>query len=135
MQYAYNPVIPLICTYKPGTEAPIKHMLKRMDDQGITRSTETTVPVVNSATKGEEFLLFLYKFSHARELMQWIDRATLLSKFVLHLQGSYQNDWNDILEATDPNEDRDAKYFDEQVQNFLYNNFVEDEWSSMAHYS
>jgi hypothetical protein len=84
--------------------------------------------------KEEEFFLFLYKFSRAQELMQWIDRATLLSKFQLHLQGSYQNDWHNILEATDPNEDCDANYFDEQVQNFLFDIFAEDEWSSMAHY-
>jgi hypothetical protein len=136
MQDAYNPVFSLICTYKPGTEASIKHALKRTDDQGITRSIETsTVPIVNSEVKEEAFLHFLYKFSRTQELMHWIDGATFLSKFQLHLQGSYQTDWNEILEATDPNEDRDANYFfDEQVKNFLNNIFAQDEWSSIAHY-
>jgi hypothetical protein len=66
--------------------------------------------------------------------MQWIDGATLLSNFQLHLQGSYQTDWNELLEATDPNKDCHANYFDEQVQNFLYDILAEDEWSFMAHY-
>ena len=134
MQQAYNPVIPLICAYKPGTEASIKHTLKRTDYLGVTRSTETTVPIVDSETKGEAFLHFLYKFSRTRELMHWINGATLLSKFELHLQGSYQDDWSEILEASDPNDDRDANFFDEKVQDFLSDIFAEDDWSSMTHY-
>jgi hypothetical protein len=112
----------------------MKHTLKHTDDQGIRQCMETTVPIINSKVKEEAFLHFLHKLSRTQELMQWIDGATLLSKFQLHLQGSYQTDWNELLEATDPNEDRDVNYFDEQVQNFLYNLFAEDEWSSMAHY-
>jgi hypothetical protein len=76
------------------------------DGQGVAGSTETSVPIVNSKAKEEAFLYFLYKFTCAPELMQWIDRRTFLSKFELHLQGSYQNDWNDLLDAIDPNEDR-----------------------------
>jgi hypothetical protein len=119
MQAAYNPVIPLICTYKPGTEEPIKYTLKRTDDQGVnTIYGDFSPTIVNSEAKEEAFLHFLYKFSRTRELMQWIDKATLLSKFQLHLQGCYQTDWNNILEA-------DANYFEEQVQNFLFDIFAE----------
>ncbi len=66
--------------------------------------------------------------------MNWIDGATLLSKFELHLHGSYQDDWRSILAASNPNDDRDAAYFDEQDKNFLDDIFAEDEWSLMADY-
>ncbi len=59
----------------------------------------------------------------------------LLSKCCeLHLQGSYQIDWQEILDATDPNDDWNVEYFKEQVQNMLSNIFAEDEWSEMANY-
>jgi hypothetical protein len=51
-----------------------------------------------------------------RELMSWIDRAMLLSKFKLHPQGSYQTDWQVILKATNPNKVGDANYYREQVR-------------------
>jgi hypothetical protein len=66
--------------------------------------------------------------------MNWIDGATPLSKFEYHLHGSYQNDWREILAASNPNDDRNANYFDKQVKNFLNDIFAEDEWSHMANY-
>jgi hypothetical protein len=134
MQYAYVPVFPLISLFKLGTDASIKHSLKITDAQGITRTTQTKVPIVDSKAKEEAFLHFLYQFSCTPELMNWIDGATLLSKFELHLHGSYQDDWRSILAASDPNDDRDAAYSDEQVKNFLDDIFAEDEWSLMADY-
>jgi hypothetical protein len=64
--------------------------------------------------------------------MSWIDRAMHLFKFELHLQGSFQDDWQEIFKATGPSEDCDAKYFNKQVQNLLSNIFAKDEWSEMA---
>ncbi len=44
--------------------------------------------------------------------------SALISKFELHLQqGSYQTTWQEILDATDPNDDRDVELFEEQAQN------------------
>jgi hypothetical protein len=134
MQRANIPVFFLILLYKPGTEEFIKHLLEVTDAQGITRCAETKVLIVNSKAKEEAFLHFLYQFSCTPELMNWIDGATLLSKFKHHLHGSYQNNWREILAASDPNDNRDANYFEEQVENILYNIFTEDEWSYMANY-
>jgi hypothetical protein len=72
-----------------------------------------------SKAEEEFFLHSLHKFLHTGELMKWINGATIISKFEYHLQGSYQNDWREIVGATDPNEDCDANYFDKQVKNFL----------------
>jgi hypothetical protein len=66
--------------------------------------------------------------------MNWIDGAMLLSKFEYHLHGSYQNYWREILTATDPNEDCDANYFNEQVKSFLDDIFAQDEWPNMTDY-
>ncbi len=49
--------------------------------------------------------------------MTWIDGARLLSKFEYGLHRSYQDDWREILAVTNPNEDCDANYYDEQVKN------------------
>jgi hypothetical protein len=107
-----SPVIPLICLYKLEFGDSIKHSLKVTDDQGVERSTKTRVPIVNSESKGKEFLHFIHKFSRARKLMSWDDGpTTLISKFELHLQGSFQLDWQEILNLTDPNDDRNVEYF------------------------
>jgi hypothetical protein len=121
MQHAYVPVFPLNSLYKLGAEVSIKHLLEVTDAQGITRCMEAKVPIVNSEAKEEAFLHFLYQFFCTQELMEWINGATLLSKFEHQLHGSYQDNWREILSASDPNDDRDANYFDEQVENFLGN--------------
>jgi hypothetical protein len=87
---------------------------------------------VDSEAKEKAFLHFLYKFSRAQELMFWNVGATLLSKFDLHLQGSYQVNWHKMLDATEPNNNRDANFFNKQVQNLPSNIFAEDKWSEMA---
>jgi hypothetical protein len=126
MQHAYVPVIPLILLYKPGTDVSFKHLLRVTDTQGITQCTKSKVLIVNSEVKEEAFFHFLSQFLHTRELMNWIHGATLLSNFEHHLHGSYQDNWRDILAASDPNDNHNANYFDEQVKNFLDNSFAPD---------
>jgi hypothetical protein len=133
-KYNYAPAIPLICEYEPDSVESLKHTLKVADDEGIEWSAETRVPVVNPDAKGEAFLHFISRFTRARQLMSWNDGPTLLSKFELHLQGSYQIDWQEIIESTDPGEPRDVAFFEEQVQNLLTDIFAEDEWTEMADY-
>jgi hypothetical protein len=72
--------------------------LKVTDADGVERSTETRVPIADSEAKGEAFLLHfcIYKFSQARELTSSDNGATLLSRLELHLQGSFQIDWQEI---------------------------------------
>jgi hypothetical protein len=89
---------------------------------------------IRSKGRSFAFLHFLYKFSQTQELMPWIDGAMLLSKFELYLQGTYEVDRYESLDATDSNEDRDAKFFEEQAQNLLSDRFTKDEWSEMANY-
>jgi hypothetical protein len=67
--------------------------------------------------------------------MSWDNGVTLISKFELHLQGSFQTGWQEIIDATNPDGDRNVDFFKEQVQNMLSNIFAEDEWSKqMANY-
>jgi hypothetical protein len=66
--------------------------------------------------------------------MSWNDGPTLLSKFSLHLQGSYQMDWQKILHATDPNEQCYIDFFKEHVQNMLSTIFAKGEWSEIANF-
>jgi hypothetical protein len=51
--------------------------------------------------------------------MSWINGAILISKFELLLQGTYQVNWYEILDATNPNNYHDANFFEEQVQVLL----------------
>jgi hypothetical protein len=62
----------------------------------------------------------------------WDDGLTLISKFELHLQGSFQLDWQEILDSTDPNDDRNVAHFEVQVQNLLTNIFAKGKWTNMA---
>jgi hypothetical protein len=134
----YDPAIPLICQYEPEAGESIKHALKVTDAaDGVEEQaiyTETRIPIIDSEAKGENVLHFIYKFSQARELMSWNYWATLISKFELHLQGSYQIDWQEILDATDPNDERNGEYFEEQVQNMLSNIFAKEKRSEMVSY-
>jgi hypothetical protein len=66
--------------------------------------------------------------------MSWDDGPTLISKFKLHLQGSFQLNWQEILDSTDPNDHRNVAYFEEQVQTLLTYIFAEDKWTDMANY-
>jgi hypothetical protein len=66
--------------------------------------------------------------------MSWDDGPMLISKFELHLQGSFQLNWQEILDSTDPDDDCNVAYFQEQVQNLLTDIFAEDEWTDMANY-
>jgi hypothetical protein len=51
------------------------------------------------------------------------------------LQGSYRDNWQEILEATEHNEqDEDANYIKEQVPNLLSDIFAKKQCSEMAHY-
>jgi hypothetical protein len=118
-KYNYTPAIPLVCEYEPDSGESIKHTLKVTDDDGIERSTETRVPIVGSEAKREALLHFITKFTRARQLMSWNDGPTLLSKIEMHLQGSYQTDWQEIIDSTDPADDRTVEFFEEQVQNML----------------
>jgi hypothetical protein len=97
----------------------------------VEQSTETRVRVVTSKSKGKKFLNFIPKFSKAQELMSWDNGTTLISKFELHLQGSFQLNWQEILNLTDPNDNCNVAYFEEQVQNSLNDIFAEDKWTDI----
>jgi hypothetical protein len=106
-----------------------------MDANRAKQSTETRVLIIKSAAKGEAFLHFIYKLLQVQELMTWNDGSTPLSKFKLHLrQGCYQIYWQEIFDVTDPNDDRNMKFFTEQVQNILRDVVAKDKWSEMANY-
>jgi hypothetical protein len=92
------------------------------DANGVERSTETRGLIINSKAKEEAVLIFIYKFLRAREQVSWNDGSMHLFKFELHLQqGLYQIDWKEILGATNPHNDCNVEFFEEQVQNMLSN--------------
>jgi hypothetical protein len=66
--------------------------------------------------------------------LTWDEVATLLSYVKLCLQGSYQTNWQDILDATNPNDDCNVNFFEEKVKKMLSDIFTEDECSEMANY-
>jgi hypothetical protein len=106
------------------------YTLKVADASGVDWSSKIKWPIIDSKSKGKAFLHFIFKLSSARELITSRDNGpTLISKFELRLQGSYQTDWKDILDATDPNDERNIKFYEEQVQNMLSDIFAKDEWS------
>jgi L-asparaginase/Glu-tRNA(Gln) amidotransferase subunit D len=64
--------------------------------------------------------------------MTWDNGPALISRFELHLQGSYQTDWQEILDTTGPDNNCNINFFEEQVQNMFSNIFTKDEWSKIA---
>ncbi len=70
-KHVYDPAIPLMCLYEPGTGESVKPTLKVMDDDGVKQSTKTRVPIIHSEAKGDIFSpLYLHVITLVRTVLE-----------------------------------------------------------------
>merc|ERR1712115_131862 len=104
---------------------------------------------MNSKSSEEAFLYLLSQFKHAQRTLEWTGGDDLANKFSQTLQGSYLEDWNDMVQAVQDIEDEnrdnaeedgeaapappvhDEAWFDALLEDMKFKIFKQDDWSEM----
>ena len=147
-----EPIVKIKTDFDPSEAETVSFSKKKTNPDGSVESTKCTITIVNFESSEEAFLYLLSQFKHARRTLEWTGGDDLANKFSQTLQGSYLEDWNDMVQAVQDIEDEnrdnaeedgepapappvhDEAWFDALLEDMKFEIFKQDDWNEMKEY-